>query len=108
MSEVHSVPTLGRLQTVELREVWSSEPYSFTPWLAQTESLQFLADELGLPALELVAMERPVDIFSADIVARAPDSGETVLIENQIEKSDHTRLERKQAVSEETYLHPAQ
>jgi hypothetical protein len=86
------IPVLGRLETVDLREVWPSEPYSFTPWLAQTDNLQFLADALGLPSLELVATERPVDIFAADIVARAPDTGQTVLIENQIERSDHIHL----------------
>lgn len=87
-----TIPVLSRLRNVDLREVWPSEPYSFTPWLAQPDSLQFLADALGIPSLELIATERQVDIFSADIVARAPTSGETVLIENQIERSDHTHL----------------
>lgn len=90
--EQNRVPTLGRLRSVDLREVWPSEPYSFTPWLAQPENLQLLAEALDLPGLELVSTEREVDIFSADIVAKAPDTGETVLIENQIERSDHTHL----------------
>src|ERR1700733_3361567 len=87
-----SIPSLGRLTTMDLREVWSSEPGSFTPWLAQPENLQFLAEALGMPGLDLVGTEQAVDIFSADIVARAPDTGETVLIENQLERSDHTHL----------------
>ena len=86
------IPTLGRLTAVDLREVWNSEPASFTPWLAQPDNLQFLAEAIGIPGLELVATEQAVDIFSADIVARAPDTGETVLIENQLERSDHTHL----------------
>jgi len=87
-----SIPSLGRLTTMDLREVWSSEPGSFTPWLALPENLQFLAEALGMPGLDLVGTEQAVDIFSADIVARAPDTGETVLIENQLERSDHTHL----------------
>lgn len=92
MSETFPIPQLGRLMSVDLREVWPSEPYSFTPWLAQPESLQFLAESLGLPGLELIRTEHQVDIFSADIVAKTADTGETVLIENQIERSDHTHL----------------
>jgi hypothetical protein len=91
-TDTNSIPTLGRIRTIELREVWASEPYAFTPWLAQAENLQFLAESIGLPGLELVETERPVDIFAADIVAKAADTGETVLIENQIERSDHTHL----------------
>lgn len=92
MANSFEVPKLGRLTQVDLREVWASEPYSFTPWLAEAENLQFLAEALDIPRLELVATERQVDVFSADIVARAPDTGQTVLIENQIERTDHTHL----------------
>jgi hypothetical protein len=86
------IPSLGRLASMDLRDVWPSEPGSFTPWLAHPENLQFLAEALGMPGLELVGTEQTVDIFSADIVARTPDTGETVLIENQLERSDHTHL----------------
>jgi hypothetical protein len=90
--KTYIVPKLGRLRTVELREVWESEPYAFTPWLAQEENLQFLAETIGVAGLELIQTEHAVDIFSADIVARATDTGQTVLIENQIEQSDHRHL----------------
>jgi hypothetical protein len=86
------IPTLGRLETVDLREVWPSEPYSFTPWLAQETNLQFLADALGLPGLELVRTEHAVDSFSADIVAKILDTDHHVLIENQLERTDHVHL----------------
>ena len=88
----HEIPTLGRLQTVDLREVWPSEPYNFTPWLAQPDNLEFLAESLGLPGLELVKAEHAVDSFSADIVARIVDSEHHVLIENQLERTDHLHL----------------
>lgn len=88
----HQVPQIGRLTPLDLREVWSSEPYSFTPWLADPENLQFLADSLDLPGLELVRTEHPVDSFSADIVAKIVDTDHFVLIENQLERTDHTHL----------------
>jgi len=80
---------LGRLEEVNLREVWKSEPYDFTPWLAEAENLQFLADSLELPGLQLVRTEHPVDSFSADIVCKVIDTDSFVLIENQLEKTDH-------------------
>lgn len=87
-----TIPALGRLQIVDLREVWESEPYSFTPWLAQADNLDFLAETLGLPGLELVKAEHAVDSFSADIVARIIDTDQHVLIENQLERTDHLHL----------------
>ncbi|HEX8164732.1 MAG TPA: DUF4268 domain-containing protein [Beijerinckiaceae bacterium] len=86
------IPTLGRLEEVNLREVWKNEATSFTPWLAQPENLQELARTLNLTALELIQTERSVQEFSADIVARVPDTDEIVLIENQLERSDHSHL----------------
>ena len=85
-------PVLGRLEEVELRSVWTSEPYDFTPWLADGVNLQFLADSLGLPGLELVRTEHPVDSFSADIVCLIVGTNDHVLIENQLEKTDHIHL----------------
>ena len=86
------IPTLGRLERLPLRSVWEREAEHFTPWLAQPENLQFLADAIGLPSLELIQTERTVSEFSCDIVARVPDTGELVAIENQIEVSDHKHL----------------
>lgn len=86
------MPRIGRLTPVDLRQVWQSEPYSFTPWLAEPDNLQFLADSLDLPGLELVRTEHPVDSFSADIVAKIVDTDHFVLIENQLEKTDHLHL----------------
>jgi hypothetical protein len=86
------LPSIGRLVDVELRQVWNSEPYAFTPWLASAENLQFLADSLDLPGLELIRTEHPVDAFAADIVCRIVGTDHHVLIENQLEKTDHLHL----------------
>jgi hypothetical protein len=80
---------LGTLQEVNLREAWPDEARHFTPWLA--ENLHFLGKELGIE-LELVEAEAGVQEFWADILARNPKDDRKVLIENQLEKSDHTHL----------------
>ena len=83
---------IGRLVPVDLREVWPLETTHFTPWLAQSDNLTFLAESLGIPGLELVQSEHAVDSFSADIVARIVDSEDFVLIENQLDRTDHKHL----------------
>lgn len=84
-----STPTLGRLETISPREAWDHEAHSFTPWLA--EHLDLLSDEIGI-RLELEGQEVAVETFSADILARNTYDGSLVLIENQLESTDHTHL----------------
>ena len=73
----------------DLRTVWSNEAQAFTPWLA--EHLDVLGDALGI-TIELEERESSVGAFSLDILARDQDSGEAVVIENQIEQSNHEHL----------------
>lgn len=82
---------LGRLVTVPVREVWMHEAHDFTPWLAQSENIALLAETLRLGEIEVEATERDVGRFSADIVAR-DETGGMVLIENQLEDTDHRHL----------------
>jgi len=82
---------LGRLARVDLREVWPHEAYNFTPWMAQSSNLAVLSEELGLD-LELVGQEVAVGPYAADIVCKDIFSGAHVLIENQLEKTDHSHL----------------
>lgn len=82
---------LGSLRKVKLREVWENEAVHFTPWLAQEENIQLLADTLSLD-LEVEAQEKNVGPFRADILCKDTLSGSWVLIENQLEKTDHTHL----------------
>ena len=72
-----------------LREVWGHEAHDFTPWLAA--NIKRLEKAIGIP-LELEGTEVAVDQYSADIVAQNPADGCRVLIENQLEGSDHTHL----------------
>ena len=82
-------PELGELEPVDVRTVWSHEALDFTPWLS--ENLQRLSDELGIE-LELEAREVQVGPYRADMVARTPQSGECVLIENQLGEADFHHL----------------
>jgi len=88
-------PPLGKLEPVDLRQYWADEARDFTPWLASEEGLAVLGDTIGME-LELVGQERRVGPFKADILARAADMGEDedhlVIIENQLEKTNHDHL----------------
>lgn len=85
------MPKLDRLQSVELREVWQDEAQHFTPWLAEKENLNLLSETLGL-VLELEAQEIKVGDFCADILCRDVVDGSRVLVENQLERTDHSHL----------------
>lgn len=82
--------TLGKLERVTLREAWSHEASEFTPWLAETENLNALADTLGLSELVLVNTEHWVGDFKLDILCT--DGEEPVIIENQLDETDHKHL----------------
>ena len=83
---------LGRLVKItDLRKAWISEPTDFTPWLAGEDNLSLLADTLGLE-LELVSQEHGVGPYRADVVCRNLNDGSLVLVENQLEKTDHVHL----------------
>jgi len=79
----------GRLTDLPLRDAWKHEALEFTPWLA--ENIDHLSEAIGIP-LELTGTEVAVENFSADILARSPMDDGVVLIENQLEQTDHTHL----------------
>lgn len=81
---------LSRLEEVELREVWETEAQHFTPWLAQEENLDLLGKTLDME-LEFEAQEINVGHFRADILCKNED-GSRVLVENQLEGTDHRHL----------------
>jgi hypothetical protein len=82
---------LGRLQRVPLREVWLNESTHFTPWLARPENLQLLGETLKLE-LEVDSQEKAVGPFRADILCKESTSDTWVLVENQLERTDHSHL----------------
>jgi hypothetical protein len=86
-----STPTLGRLEKIDLRTAWTSESSDFTPWLALPENLKLLGETVGID-LEFEAQEKDVGPFRADILCKDTLDGSWVLIENQLERTDHTHL----------------
>ena len=88
-SNVVSTIRFTPLSDADLREAWPNEAHNFTPWLF--ENMEYLSEVLGID-LEATDREVAVDKFSADIIATDVRTGDRVLIENQLENSDHTHL----------------
>jgi Domain of unknown function (DUF4268) len=82
-----SVP-VGRLRRVPLREVWRHEALDFTVWLQA--NLEVLNEHLEAPLVN-AEREQAAGAFSVDLVAEDSD-GRTVVIENQLERSNHDHL----------------
>ena len=82
---------LERLIKVPLREFWEGEASDFTPWLADEENIGLLGETIGVE-LEVEAQERNVGPFRADILCKDTATDDWVLIENQLERTDHTHL----------------
>lgn len=76
---------------MDLRKIWKHEAYDFSAWLATPENLQILSDEIGI-ILANPQTESGVGKFSADIVTEEEGSERKVLIENQLETSNHDHL----------------
>ena len=83
-----AVQKLGKLEVVDVREVWEHEASDFTPWLF--ENLNLLGEMLSLE-LTGVQCEAQVGKFSLDILAR-DENGAMVAIENQLGRTDHGHL----------------
>jgi hypothetical protein len=81
---------LGTLSRVPLRTAWQHEANEFTPWLSKADNLNALADALGLSELVCVATEHWVGDFKLDILCT--DGDDKVIIENQLEETDHKHL----------------
>lgn len=82
---------LGRLQEVDIRAVWKHEQYDFSKWLATEENIQELGDTLNL-SLTDVETEKFVGNYRCDIICKDELTGKMVLIENQLEPTNHDHL----------------
>jgi len=82
---------LSRLTKVELREAWPHEASDFTNWLSEEENLQVLSDEIGID-ISLVETEANVGRYYVDILAEEETTGRKIVIENQLEATNHDHL----------------
>ena len=82
---------LGRLEKIELREVWRHEALDFTRWLAKKENIALLSKEVGID-IEVIQTEMSVGRYNVDIYARDTESSKRIVIENQLENTNHDHL----------------
>ena len=82
---------IGKLTEVDVRELWKHEQYDFSNWLAKEENLEYLNDIIGLTLTD-VDKEVYVGPYRCDIVAKDETSGITVIVENQLEGTNHDHL----------------
>lgn len=83
---------LGRLEKVkDLRLVWKNEAQDFTKWLAKEENLNLLGNELDID-IDLINMEAKTGSFSTDILAMESNTENKIVIENQLESTNHDHL----------------
>lgn len=82
---------LGRLEEVDIRDLWSHEQRDFSKWMAEPENLELLNEAIGL-TLSDVEKEVYVGSYRCDLVANDETTGEKVIIENQLEQSNHDHL----------------
>jgi hypothetical protein len=83
------VEQLGKLVRLDPRTVWPNEPRDFTPWLQQ--NIDLLSAAIGVD-IQLAEREVAVGDFSADLVGEEPGSNRVVIIENQLERTNHDHL----------------
>lgn len=82
---------LGRLKEVDIRELWAHEQYNFSNWLAKEENIDLLNDTVGLTLTD-IDKEVYVGSYRCDLVAVDETTGVKIIIENQLDTTDHDHL----------------
>ena len=82
---------LGKIKEVDIRKVWPHEQYDFSKWLAAEENIIELGDTLNLTLTD-VETEKFVGSYRCDIICKDELTGKSVLIENQLEQTNHDHL----------------
>lgn len=83
---------LGQLKEIkDLRKVWPHEALDFTPWLAEEENMALLGDAVGLE-ITVDETESSVGDFNVDIFATETGTDRKIIIENQLEDTNHDHL----------------
>lgn len=82
---------LAQLKQINLRKVWQHEALQFTKWLAKNQNLSLLSDEIGIE-ISLIQTEASVGKFYVDILAEEENTGRKIVIENQLESTNHDHL----------------
>ena len=87
---VKNMVKLGTLKEItDLRQIWPHEAHDFTPWLAK--NIKVLGEAIGVDIL-IEETESSVGDFNVDIFATDADTNRRIIIENQLEDTDHDHL----------------
>lgn len=83
---------LSKLEEIkDLRTVWPHEALDFTPWLSQDDNITLLADAIGID-ITVDETESSVGDFNVDIFASETGTDRKIIIENQLEDTNHDHL----------------
>ena len=82
---------LGRMEEVDIRNLWKHEQYDFSNWLAKEENIEYLNNILGLTLVD-IDKEVYVGGYRCDLVAKDETTNTKVIIENQLEPTNHDHL----------------
>lgn len=90
---VNSMSTvkIGKLTEVDVRDLWKHEQYDFSNWLAKEENIKLIDDEIGLTLMD-INKEVYIGSYRCDLVAKDETTGQIVIIENQLEATNHDHL----------------
>lgn len=80
---------LGKIKSVDLRVVFQNEATDFTPWLEN--NIEQLSETIGIEISD-VKREGGVGNFSCDLIGIEANSENKVIIENQLEQTNHDHL----------------
>lgn len=86
-----STVKIGKLTEVDVRDLWRHEQYDFSNWLAKEENIKLLDDEIGLTLMD-INKEVYIGSYRCDLVAKDETTGQIVIIENQLEATNHDHL----------------
>ena len=82
----------GKLEEItDLRDYWKNEASDFTPWLAKEENISLLSEAIGLD-ITIEERESNVGDFNVDIYASETETDRKIIIENQLDATDHDHL----------------
>ena len=82
---------LGKIKKIDVRKVWKHEQFDFSKWLSEEDNINELGEKLGLSLVD-VETEKAIGDYRCDIFCKDEFSNKKVLIENQLERTNHDHL----------------
>lgn len=80
---------LGQFLKINLREIFKDEAKDFTPWLQK--NIHQLSEVIGVEIND-IKKEEAIGDFNCDLIGIEINSGDKIIIENQLEATNHDHL----------------